>query len=151
MIRQHTFLNRLLVLGCGCLLLAGIFQMVPDVSYAGAKKVNLRIASWNPIKLPPPLDYEPYTYAHDQWCDMIEKASNGQIKFTRFWGGTLLQLPQLLDGVKSRMADLAGVHTPVYPGAFPMTEALQLPGLFPNARKTGKGCGWELWGNPKRA
>lgn len=126
--------KQLMVLGIIYCLFIFVFQAFPGTAEAASKKVNLRIASWNPIKLPPPLDYEPYTYAHDQWCDMIEEASEGRIKFTRFWGATLLTLPQLLDGVKSRMADIAGVHTPVYPGAFPMTEALQLPGLFPNAR-----------------
>jgi TRAP-type C4-dicarboxylate transport system substrate-binding protein len=101
---------------------------------AAEKTINLKIAWWNPTRLPPPLNWDPYHTAYNEWCDTIEKASKGRVKFTRFPGETLLKLPQLWDGIKTRTVDIGNIHPPVHPGAFPMTTALQLPGLFPNSK-----------------
>jgi TRAP-type C4-dicarboxylate transport system substrate-binding protein len=113
-------------------LISIIFFSMPINASGADEPIKLRIAWWNPTRLPPPLDWDPYHVAYNEWCDEIEKAAKGRIKLTRFPGETLLKLPQLWDGIKSRTADLGNVHTPLHPGNFPMTTALQLPGLFPN-------------------
>jgi TRAP-type transport system periplasmic protein len=70
----------------------------------------------------------------ERWAQEVEKRTNGKVKVQTFPGGTLLAAKNMIDGVISGVADI-GCFSPSYqPGRFPVSEAVDLPFSFPNAK-----------------
>lgn len=66
------------------------------------------------------------------WADEIEKRSNGQIKVQIFWGKQLCSEKEMMQAVRSGLADVVG-HAPVYtPGETPVWNLPYLPFLSPS-------------------
>lgn len=66
------------------------------------------------------------------WADQIEKRSQGQIKVQIFWSKQLCGEKEMMQAVRSGLADVVG-HAPVYtPGETPVWNLAYLPFLAPS-------------------
>lgn len=70
----------------------------------------------------------------ERWAKEVEKRTNGKVKIQTFPGGTLLPAKNIFDGVVSGMADIGNFAMSYQPGRFPISEAVDLPVGFANAR-----------------
>jgi TRAP-type C4-dicarboxylate transport system substrate-binding protein len=70
----------------------------------------------------------------ERWVQEVQKRTNGQVKINTFPGGTLLAAKNIFDGVIAGTADIGNLAMSYQPGAFPVSEAVDLPVGFPNAR-----------------
>ena len=70
----------------------------------------------------------------ERWAREVEKRTGGKIKVHTFPGGTLLPAKNIFDGVVSGMADIGNFAMSYQPGRFPVSEAIDLPLGFRNAR-----------------
>lgn len=62
------------------------------------------------------------------FADAIEKDSNGEISFTRFYAGELTSVGRELDGLQSGTIDVAApLLAPYHEGQFPLSDITQLP------------------------
>jgi TRAP-type C4-dicarboxylate transport system substrate-binding protein len=70
----------------------------------------------------------------ERWAKEVEARTAGKVKVQTFPGGTLLGATNMLDGIISGVADI-GCFCPSYlPGRFPVSEAVDLPLGFANAK-----------------
>ena len=70
----------------------------------------------------------------ERWAKEVEKRTTGKVKVQTFPGGTLLPAKNIFDGVISGMADIGNFAMSYQPGRFPVSEAIDLPVGFANAR-----------------
>ncbi len=70
----------------------------------------------------------------ERWVKEVEKRTAGQVKINTFPGGTLLPAKNIFDGVIAGTADIGNFAMSYQPGRFPVSEAVDLPLGFPNAR-----------------
>jgi TRAP-type C4-dicarboxylate transport system substrate-binding protein len=70
----------------------------------------------------------------ERWKKEVEKRTKGKVKVDTFPGGTLLSAKNMFDGVVSGVADIGNLTMGYQPGVFPVSEAVDLPLGFPNAR-----------------
>jgi TRAP-type C4-dicarboxylate transport system substrate-binding protein len=70
----------------------------------------------------------------ERWAKEVEKRTTGKVKVQTFPGGTLLPAKNIFDGVISGMADIGNFAMSYQPGRFPISEAVDLPVGFANAR-----------------
>jgi TRAP-type C4-dicarboxylate transport system substrate-binding protein len=70
----------------------------------------------------------------ERWAKEVEKRTNGKVKVQTFPGGTLLPAKNIFDGVISGMADIGNFAMSYQPGRFPISEAVDLPLGYANAR-----------------
>jgi TRAP-type C4-dicarboxylate transport system substrate-binding protein len=70
----------------------------------------------------------------ERWAKEVEKRTNGKVKVQTFPGGTLLPAKNIFDGVMSGMADIGNFAMSYQPGRFPISEAVDLPVSFSNAK-----------------
>jgi TRAP-type C4-dicarboxylate transport system substrate-binding protein len=70
----------------------------------------------------------------ERWAKEVEKRTAGKVKVQTFPGGTLLPAKNIFDGVISGMADIGNFAMSYQPGRFPISEAVDLPVGFANAR-----------------
>ncbi|MCL1887747.1 MAG: TRAP transporter substrate-binding protein [Kiritimatiellaeota bacterium] len=64
----------------------------------------------------------------------VEARAEGRLKITTYPGGQLLDAKAILDGVINGTADIGNFAMSYQPGRFPVTEALDLPHFFPDAK-----------------
>ena len=92
-----------------------------------AASITLTYANFPPASTFPCVQME-------RWAKEIEKRTNGQVKINTFPGGTLLPAKNIFDGVIAGTADIGNFAMSYQPGRFPVSEAVDLPLGFPNAR-----------------
>lgn len=63
---------------------------------------------------------------------VLEKMSHGKLKVSARWGGTVHKVTEGFEANRSGLTDMAACFTFLNARAFPLTQALSLPGLFPN-------------------
>lgn len=63
---------------------------------------------------------------------VLEKMSNGKLKIEARWAGTVHNVAQGFEANRSGLTDTSPCFTFLNTTNFPLTEALSLPGLFPN-------------------
>lgn len=68
-----------------------------------------------------------------KWSEELEARTNGRIKVELFFGGSLLEASNMLDGVESGVADIGLTATTYEPGRFPLLEISDLPSGYPNS------------------
>ena len=71
------------------------------------------------------------------WVKMIEEKTKGQIKIRPYFKGALMKNAYAWDGVKKGVADIASHILSHTKGRFPLTEAVQRPGLGLTAKVEG--------------
>ncbi|RPI73026.1 MAG: TRAP transporter substrate-binding protein [Desulfobacteraceae bacterium] len=102
-----------------CLLVVGLFCFSSPV-LAQAKPIELTYSIFFPA---------PHAQAvlAGEWAKEIEKRTNGQVKITMYYGGTLTPSNQCYDGVVNGLSDI-GLSVMAYTrGRFPLSEVLDLP------------------------
>jgi TRAP-type C4-dicarboxylate transport system substrate-binding protein len=70
----------------------------------------------------------------ERWAKEVEKRTNDEVKIQTFPGGTLLAAKNIFDGVISGTADIGNFAMSYQPGRFPVSEAVDLPIGFKNAK-----------------
>ncbi|AFM27740.1 TRAP transporter substrate-binding protein DctP [Desulfomonile tiedjei] len=65
--------------------------------------------------------------AYQLFGDEVERRTNGKVKFTWFFGDSLVKMPQSYESVQSGVVDLVVVAAFLYPHIFKITEGLSLP------------------------
>jgi TRAP-type C4-dicarboxylate transport system substrate-binding protein len=113
-------------------LMFGAFFYVGEAS-ASEKPIEIIQANWGPTKMPPPLDWDPFDFAINDWMDTVEKLTKGGVKFKRYPAETLVKVTDQWESVKGGICDIGILAVPMSHGQFPMTAALRLPGFFENA------------------
>ncbi len=68
------------------------------------------------------------------WEGMVTKASDNNITFVNYFGGSLVSAPEAADAVKNGVADMCWAPATIFSGQFPISEFLSLP-------LTGINCG----------
>jgi len=69
----------------------------------------------------------------ERWKTEVEKRTAGKVKVDTYPGSTLLNPKNMFDGVIAGTADIGNFATSYQPGAFPVTESVDLPVAWPNA------------------
>ncbi len=64
---------------------------------------------------------------------ILEKMSKGKLKISARWGGTVHKVTEGFEANRSGLTDMAACFTFLNARGFPLTQALSLPGMFPNA------------------
>ena len=62
-----------------------------------------------------------------EWAKEIEKQTNGQVKITMFYSGTLTPADKCYDGVEKGISDIGFSVLAYTRGKFPLTEVIDLP------------------------
>lgn len=70
----------------------------------------------------------------ERWAKEVEKRTQGKVQIKTFPGSTLLPAKNIFDGVIVGTADIGNFAMSYQPGRFPVTEAVDLPLGFTNAR-----------------
>lgn len=94
---------------------------------AAPKPVTLNYANFPPAATFPCVQME-------HWKAEVEKRTDGQVKINTYPGGTLLGAKDIFDGVIAGTADIGNFAMSYQPGRFPVSEAMDLPHFFPNAK-----------------
>lgn len=63
---------------------------------------------------------------------VLEKMSQGKLKVSARWGGTVHKVTEGFEANRSGLTDMAACFTFLNSRNFPLTQALSLPGMFPN-------------------
>lgn len=105
-----------------------LFCLVFSPLYSAEKVTRLRYAVWFPAT-------HPLTALIGQWCKDVEKRTNGEIKITPFPGGTLANPTQVYEGVLKGTFDIGTSALAYSTGRFPLTEVLDLPLGYRDARQ----------------
>jgi TRAP-type transport system periplasmic protein len=119
-------IKRVMVLYVVFTLLLGFSLFLPKTSHSQAT-ITLKYANFPPATTFPCVQME-------RWAKEVEKRTSGKVKVQTFPGGTLLPAKNIFDGVISGMADIGNFAMSYQPGRFPISEAVDLPVGFANAR-----------------
>lgn len=65
------------------------------------------------------------------WGDTVTRRTGGRITFQYFWGGSLLKLPGMLNGVRDGLTDVGYLATSYLSGQIPDMAVLEVPFTFP--------------------
>jgi TRAP-type C4-dicarboxylate transport system substrate-binding protein len=120
-------MNRLLpfVAGGVACVLAGCGKPAP--TSAAAETFTLNYANFPPSSTFPCVQME-------HWKSEVEKRTNGRVKIHTYPGGTLLGAKDIFDGVIAGTADIGNFAMSYQPGRFPVSEAMDLPHFFADAK-----------------
>jgi TRAP-type transport system periplasmic protein len=66
-----------------------------------------------------------------EWMATISEKTNGRVKFTPFWAGSLVSLPDTLDAVREGSADVGEIVASFYTGKIPGAGAFEGNGSCP--------------------
>ncbi|MFP4642329.1 MAG: TRAP transporter substrate-binding protein DctP [Dehalococcoidia bacterium] len=95
--------------------------------------VELIEASWPPTEMPPPINKEAFYFTLTEWMDSIEQQTDNQVAFERYPAESLVKMQDAWGAVKKGVCDITIVNVCAFPGQFPMTAALRVPGFFANS------------------
>jgi TRAP-type transport system periplasmic protein len=87
---------------------------------APAKPIELSLSFWGNID-------EPIGKIVNEYSTEINQRTNGGVKITIYWGGSLSSGPQAYEGVVGGLSHMALVMYPYNPGRFPLIMAWTLP------------------------
>ena len=91
------------------------------------KTITLNYANFPPASTFPCIQME-------HWKQEVEKRTAGKVKVNTYPGGTLLGAKDIFDGVIAGTADIGNFAMSYQPGRFPVSEAVDLPHFFPDAK-----------------
>ncbi|GAG07092.1 unnamed protein product, partial [marine sediment metagenome] len=78
------------------------------------------------------------------WAKRLEERTNGRLKVTVFPGGTLSKIKENYDATIAGVCDV-GMYVPAYAaGRFPLSNAMNLPMLFPSSTAASQAA-WDLY------
>src|SRR5512139_113618 len=103
-----------------------VFAVVSPSATLG-QEIKLTYANFPPAPTFPCVQME-------RWAKEVGDRTKGKVKVQTFPGGTLLPAKNIFDGVMAGTADIGNFAMSYQPGRFPVSEAVDLPLGFPNAR-----------------
>jgi TRAP-type transport system periplasmic protein len=112
-VKKHIAFGIVLLVIC-----LGVFATVTQA--ADQKVIKLEFSSYMPLGHPFGVNFE-------EWCQEVEKRTNGRVKITYHPSSTLTSMPQTYDAVVKGIADIAHGPMGITPGRFPLSEVLELP------------------------
>lgn len=119
-------------------LFAGAFTLHPSAWAAQSKPIELKVSVAYPAKHPMT------TKAFGVWAKQMEERTKGRVKVTLFPGGTLSEVKENYDATVAGVCDIS-MYVPAYSaGRFPLSNALNLPMLFPSALVASQAA-WDLY------
>jgi len=74
----------------------------------------------------------------EHWKGEVEKRTGGKLKINTYPGGTLLGAKDIFDGVIAGTADIGNFAMSYQPGRFPVSEAMDLPHFFKDAKTSSR-------------
>ncbi|HRR34702.1 MAG TPA: TRAP transporter substrate-binding protein [Kiritimatiellia bacterium] len=74
----------------------------------------------------------------ERWKQEVERRTGGAVKINTYPGGTLLGAKDIFDGVIAGTADIGNFAMSYQPGRFPVSEAMDLPHFFPDAKSASR-------------
>ncbi|MBW1802648.1 MAG: TRAP transporter substrate-binding protein DctP [Deltaproteobacteria bacterium] len=132
--------KRLFFAGAICCLgfLAMILVSSPATA-SGKKPIKLKVSVAYPAKHPLTVK------GFGEWAKKIEEKTGGKVKVTLFPGGTLSKVRENYDATISGVCDIS-MYVPAYAaGRFPLSNAMNLPMLFPSSAVASQAA-WDLYG-----
>jgi TRAP-type C4-dicarboxylate transport system substrate-binding protein len=117
------------VFACVAVVLTGCGKK--ETPPASEKKITLNYANFPPASTFPCVQME-------HWKTEVEKRANGRVKVNTFPGGTLLGAKDIFDGVIAGTADIGNFAMSYQPGRFPVSEAMDLPHFFADAKTASR-------------
>ena len=122
-------MKSLIPLACACaaLVLSGCGKSEQKPGASAAAVLTLNYANFPPASTFPCVQME-------HWKTEVEKRANGKVKINTYPGGTLLGAKDIFDGVIAGTADIGNFAMSYQPGRFPVSEAMDLPHFFPDAK-----------------
>lgn len=75
------------------------------------------------------------------WLDEVEKRTDGDLTFDRYWDGNLLGATETVEGLTDGRADVGQVLPTVYAGKFPLSSVGELPFESSNAAAVSQALG----------
>lgn len=118
--------KRVVLVLAAFVLIFGIYTVFPTTAQSQSPIV-LKYANFPPSTTFPCVQME-------RWAKEVEKRTGGKVKVQTFPGGTLLPAKNIFDGVISGIADIGNFAMSYQPGRFPVSEAVDLPVGYANAR-----------------
>jgi TRAP-type C4-dicarboxylate transport system substrate-binding protein len=116
--------NKLLTSGICLLMLVALFSISPALGQEKVMKLNYSTFM-------PALHKQSMQYA--EWSKEVEKRTNGRVKITMFYAGTLTPAPTIYQGVIDGISDIGMVALPYTAGRFPLSEVTDLPWGYKNS------------------
>lgn len=99
--------------------LVGLFGGLVPSSY-GQTPIKLTYALFQPAAAA-------LSQIQAEYAKEIEKRTNGRVQITIHHGGSLLNAPQMFQGIRNGIADMGNGITSYSPGNFPFTSIAELP------------------------
>ena len=96
-----------------------------------ARTITLNYANFPPASTFPCVQME-------QWKKEVEKRTAGTVKINTYPGGTLLGAKDIFDGVIAGTADIGNFAMSYQPGRFPVSESMDLPHFFADAKTSSR-------------
>jgi TRAP-type C4-dicarboxylate transport system substrate-binding protein len=96
-----------------------------------AATVTLNYANFPPSSTFPCVQME-------RWKEEVEKRTGGRVKVNTYPGGTLLGAKDIFDGVIAGTADIGNFAMSYQPGRFPVSEGMDLPHFFADAKTASR-------------
>lgn len=97
----------------------------PAISNAQTKPMTLKFSHQFP-------ESDGYSRAATYWCNLVEKRTEGRVKFQHFYASSLVKSPQVFDSVKMGIADSAYCAISFTTGKVPDFAVLELQAAVPN-------------------
>jgi len=114
---MKTYVLRIFLVFC-ILLLVGCF--LPTAGSAAESVIKLKYGTFFPPT-------HPHSLLCVQWCEEVEKRTNGRVKVAFFPAGTLVSANATYDGVVKGIVDIGLSIMSYTPGRMPLSEVLCLP------------------------
>ncbi len=107
-------------------LAAFVLSLVFAVSSFAADPIKIQFAGYHP-------PVHMVSNLISEFCDEVNKRTNGKVAATPYTGGTLLSATKMAAGVYSGIADIGFSHCAYSRGRFPVMEIMELPLGFPSS------------------
>lgn len=108
-------------------------QETPTEGESGTQEIiELKYADWHTTAMD-------LGQIHEEAAKMVEEKTNGRVKITPYWGGSLLEYGNVFSGVSSGVADIALYMHGMTPGVQPLTQLFKLPLGFENQIEATQG------------
>jgi TRAP-type C4-dicarboxylate transport system substrate-binding protein len=118
--------KKLFIVVLVAVLFVGLMVSVLTSGKAHAKEIRLKVANYFPAPAS-------QSTVLAEFCNELEKRTNGQVKVDYYAGQSLLKSTAMFDGVVSGIADIGYSHVYYTAGRMPVTEAAGLPLGAPSA------------------
>lgn len=93
-----------------------------SVAFAKEKPIELKVTSFNPPHIPP-------SKLIQEWGRVVEEKSGGQVKFTFFFAGSLVNMEDTFRAIQTGLADMGIWMIGGVQGLTPLNEYISLPFL----------------------